>query len=90
MVFWNFWHKFYVFAMSESKIIANFWKLGAAEPLNGCSTDISACNPTKTDLMVFLAHLPSFLTPSKLISKKKFFHSTLLQYTVLCFKGKIQ
>ena len=73
MVFCNFWRKFHVSAMSESKITANFWKLGGVVLLGGGNTGVSAYNPTKTDLMVFLAHLPSFLTISKLISKKKLF-----------------
>ena len=33
--------------MPESKVIANFRKLGVAEPLDGGSTDISVCNTIK-------------------------------------------
>ena len=59
--------------MSEPKVMANIWKSGDAKTLDGGSTGISACNPTKTDLIVFLAHLSKFLIPSKLIWKKKIF-----------------
>ena len=62
MAFCNFVHKFHVSAMSELKVTANFWKLGTAVPLDGGSMDISTCNRTKTNLMVFLS-IPKFSDP---------------------------
>ena len=47
MIFCNFWRKFHVSAMSESKITANFWKLGGVVLLDGGNTGVSAYNPTK-------------------------------------------
>ena len=63
MVLCNFWRKFHVSVMLESKVRANFRKLGVTKPLDGGSTDISVCNTIKSNFDGVFSPFAKFSDP---------------------------